>query len=1234
MPFVGWPLTSSSQIAVWPLLIQLWWAIRERHRARGEAAWPPPNVAWDQGTLGGITDNGDGSYTATVTIGPGGWALGTTCGPKRWVGYVCTACTLRAMPIHYDFVLEGDEKDPWTCVRGRITDHTTGAVGDTATIRIEGAGIANAITAGFIPSLAYLVGKPWYILKATHLLQSDRVPPKPNEQEAWIGTAEAKNAIQDSTKTWAGGAFAGKTLHVGSTDYPITDNDATTLLIDAQTSPLSGAYEIRDGATVLDSGTISACLSAVYQTDDEWPAAGLVDLELLIFSGQLLHRLTITANTAHWALFEFQASKPDGVFSIVAAGAKGMPGRERWQPFRWYGGASDPWWTHRPDDTLSAAARFLANSVVWKEGDPCDPSGAHPCLDFGHGAKDADAQVDIQALCDPGKAGDFASPKLYTTLRALQVELLGLCQSFVPPDDYDGKAAIPMFTPARMFQKLATRSGTATITDLGSGPGFEVDNDLDGVGIYYTVLKDDGDNLASGVATAVGNVVAIDTVTLPADSGKSVIWSPGWPRVYPNRLKYLKPKSIFIPDVGTVDVGGIPQIKVFDPPEVEADPDTGIFDCSGKGTFMHRAASTTLAEYDDTGFLFDGGRAPQPGDLAQFVGDNFADPGLNPSRKYDPDDSEAAVALLPYWDKFFRGKLGTTLYARRLASLSGTATGVTANSFTVASVNWWDDGVSHAAPLRFESGTATGGSATTLADSSKDTAGNLSAVGCWWKAERFLTGDPYVGFVLEVTRTYTGTLSLNDDGTVTASGDHAFDGNDQGMTLTIESSPGWADGTYTVSTVVGGAAKLDRSPAAALGEGETAGNANFSLTTIYKRPITASTQGGGGITLTFDALAGFAVVEGDAWRIREPAYELNKWRDYNVALLDPTTKANYTAAIAYSDDKTIWVTDVKDANGDPAIITPAVGWSITIQDPPYGVYRYTAEEEWVPAKGPDAVRLGVTTPADFHANPAENLPGLNATWGLVRAGDVVTNQLWNLIYEAIRLLRWTRIVNGWTGRTDSSTAEYNDRTPYSPQYGPFSTWSDAVKALQGDWNTPPDDFVMQYAEYSGPPVSYIFGQAAKDHALGNDQGPAIYYIEAAGKAYAYGRLTNVPTYVPSESDWYVRATKPTVLQGTGYVTGLSNDDPRIKYQFKGDMDGLPENVFHLYYSGGASTADTRQTDALGATDGVMNPPDALPPEDPPNADIEAGNIENSTFTVSGYHIADYLAVLKWTMEYV
>ena len=83
----------------------------------------------------------------------------------------------------------------------------------------------------------------------------------------------------------------------------------------------------------------------------------------------------------------------------------------------------------------------------------------------------------------------------------------------------------------------------------------------------------------------------------------------------------------------------------------------------------------TLSIYADTGFLVDG-PAPEEGDLAVYVGDNFADPGINPSHVYSAAAaSSGADLLLSYYDKFFRGKFGPTLWAARLASMSGVATG-------------------------------------------------------------------------------------------------------------------------------------------------------------------------------------------------------------------------------------------------------------------------------------------------------------------------------------------------------------------------------------------------------------------------------------------------------------------------------------------------------------------------------------------------------------------------------
>src|SRR4051794_30034802 len=98
MSWTGWPLVAgTSNLQHYPLLRQLWEAIRERRAVAGQiTAWPPSNFPWASGrTITSVTDNGDGtiSFTdsaASADFGGTGWV--DFAGNKRWTG--CSAFDL------------------------------------------------------------------------------------------------------------------------------------------------------------------------------------------------------------------------------------------------------------------------------------------------------------------------------------------------------------------------------------------------------------------------------------------------------------------------------------------------------------------------------------------------------------------------------------------------------------------------------------------------------------------------------------------------------------------------------------------------------------------------------------------------------------------------------------------------------------------------------------------------------------------------------------------------------------------------------------------------------------------------------------------------------------------------------------------------------------------------------------------------------------------------------------
>jgi hypothetical protein len=191
-----------------------------------------------------------------------------------------------------------------------------------------------------------------------------------------------------------------------------------------------------------------------------------------------------------------------------------------------------------------------------------------------------------------------------------------------------------------------------------------------------------------------------------------------WRREYPRTFRYAYGKTCFVPsDDGT---------SVILPP-TDTDP----------GEWITRFPSSTYAEHDPYGIVYEGAVAFVNGEKARYVGDNFGDPNVRDGLGEVPATAiEVLVTPQPavkYYSNFYRGTLEPGNEAARTAVMAGTVTSNVGSTVNIGTSLWRGGYYTNV------SGTATGGSVTTLFDSVYNGNG-------FWSP---LTGR-WAGFIVEV----------------------------------------------------------------------------------------------------------------------------------------------------------------------------------------------------------------------------------------------------------------------------------------------------------------------------------------------------------------------------------------------------------------------------------------------------------------------------------------------------
>lgn len=307
-------------------------------------------------------------------------------------------------------------------------------------------------------------------------------------------------------------------------------------------------------------------------------------------------------------------------------------------------------------------------------------------------------------------------------------------------------------------------------------------------------------------------------------------------------------------------------------------------------------------------------------------------------------------------------------------------------------------------------------------------------------------------------------------------------------------------------------------------------------------PITGH-QGPNFARLTFDRAPSGFDGDGIQYRIREPRYELNKWKGRQVLIVRRNGEQVYIW-ITHSDDTRLYFERQNytfEAGDSYYILEPQPGtvWrcdQITLPNGQQG-------KGWTKPLGPDKKRLGVTVPADFHDRQTENLPTLIRGYGLASKLDVWDMEVLKEIYRGINALRWTKMDYAWVDDPNNPTAP-NSRGasntlaayPGDPSYLPTSSitnfWNTLINGWPGPpiaytgflthWNDPANLGHNLFGAFTVPQGTGYYSSYHQDHAQQPNQDMEV-YIDAQA-SFKYGKLTGVPALMSHATDWYVYAT--------------------------------------------------------------------------------------------------------------
>lgn len=734
MSFTDIPPTVGVDANAFALVNQIYEATQERVWLTGANAWPPTNFQWLSGVVSSFTDNGDGTFNL-------GSSIALTA--DRWYNFSLLGHP--TIPRFYDIAID-DPFDPTVCIRVSVLGNTT-----TAFTVDGGFTVADALISNFLPSIASLVGRTFYIIRHNGQWWHERWIDWPNSHEYQVGLNLAPGAHQivgllSSLGLTASAIVPGHQFITGDSvtiagASPGGYNGTFSVLV---TGSDSFSFPLSSALTSPASGQITAScthVGAFNPTAQYTPSEYKTGFELMVRgSDGALKRITITDNTKDSILFTRQSYDVSGQYGIIKAG-------DQWRmqnadcrpysgtPFRYYddsdvsGIAPEPpfvvYLSQAIDGTIGGS-RGPKSGVQTLGGADCSTPIPQNILYL-------DFWTEVDDPCNPPDTN--YTPNIFKSLGMIQKSLEAMSGFFVRKQSYEGAISIPTMTAASMFYEAGINAfitSTGSLDDTGGVGGIDIDSiDLPftPINVFYEVQDATGTprkwgfgqcdtkthlNFDAGAGAGAGAFDVFD------EGGKTCYISLGWTRTVPDEFMYMYPKRCFVPSFNTML-------------DEYQDPPTSAF----AGAYVTRGASSKYKEVTSVGVVNDNNSvtAFTTDKYPRYSGDNFNDPTVHPE-VLTTDGGD----LVGYYKNFYEGIPPASLRAAVEASKVGSATSTTRFSITDSSKNWWPNGVLHTETGTFDSGSTTDGK-----DSTKSGSG-------FWGNGTFGSSSYLAGMIVQVTQ--------------------------------------------------------------------------------------------------------------------------------------------------------------------------------------------------------------------------------------------------------------------------------------------------------------------------------------------------------------------------------------------------------------------------------------------------------------------------------------------------
>jgi hypothetical protein len=401
-------------------------------------------------------------------------------------------------------------------------------------------------------------------------------------------------------------------------------------------------------------------------------------------------------------------------------------------------------------------------------------------------------------------------------------------------------------------------------------------------------------------------------------------------------------------------------------------------------------------------------------------------------------------------------------------------------------------------------------------------------------------------------------------------------------------------------------------------------------TVTTKLPIT----GVSGRNVSFAAVPGFSVSAGDAYRIREPKYNLNRYKGKMLRLIDPATSATHDVVVTHSDDNTLFFA--------PQSFTVGADWAYQIlEHDTGGVWKWDGTK-WIVPTGNDP------RGAPWHDDGTENLPHKVKRYGRLVKGDYIAIHLFDELYRAINLLRWTRSGLGWSNRYD----EFNAKTAqgveapnlshtYCEGFCVYTTEADAVAAANAQhdygWtNVPPGGYV---------PLAYWFKDTtARPWKISGNSGFASFIDGtrdwgalqdwSSSARFGWAKTSGVPQFMNVAIDFFAfAAITPDDLPAGTFWT---HSDPYDGYHggsmavFDNNGDDNLRYRRWSRFAGGVETSTPGEYWADTVLGSVALPTQAQYLSPAPFS--SSGGELSGTTSVRGYAVTSELTICRWDVN--